>query len=603
MKQRIYTICLAIGLLLLVSGTSHAQFYYNDSATGKKGLFQPRGHIANYTANGRASIPAYYPEGAFGAIAATDVDGNGWLRLTNGIWQTGYVITNDEYPSKLGIEIEFEYGIWGNVSVDNLADGFSVFLYDGILKNDAATTDVTSNFRRGRAGGCLGYIPLSYASGDVKKGLKGGYLGVGIDAYGNAYRHSEENRQNASAGLSTNLMKKNTIVLWGPSALKYNEPNEGNHNQGYELIKYKELGYKVAVQSSTRPSSSTYYRKVRITLNPIYENDVFKRTEVKVYTKSTVNGSEVLSLSGEITKIPPESFKIGFAATTGSLWANMEVRNVKIKTPGIIAAGRSYINCFEGYSNFSITSMMTNFIKVVGTGPSHTLKAVDKLPPYFEPDSYKVFFKDAENTYIELATSDSRYPIIDIDSYTTNGNARTYTYTVPLKEFGITYVEWHGHFVNRPTNDVFTSNLQLNDVPDYDDTLLDNYSARDFVTYLAKPKDNTYVRYLDTEESTVIMKSNENSVTLATEINNPNNETLTYTWEKADDPLANAPWTTISGATGSSLTVTYDGNSKNIKYYRCNIYRGYQEVVNNTAQKCVHNQIIYKVIQHNRTPF
>ena len=60
-----------------------------------------------------------------------DSVGNGWLRLTkDSIWQTGYAILNQSFPSKLGILIDLEMMIWRTNTSASGADGISVFLFD-----------------------------------------------------------------------------------------------------------------------------------------------------------------------------------------------------------------------------------------------------------------------------------------------------------------------------------------------------------------------------------------------------------------------------------------------------------------------------------------
>jgi hypothetical protein len=83
------------------------------------------------------------------------------------------IIDNKKFNSSVGIKISFEYAIYGGTG----ADGISVFLFD------AAVTPVIGGNGRG-----LGYSYLrandSYSS-FRKEGLSGAYLGIALDAYGN----------------------------------------------------------------------------------------------------------------------------------------------------------------------------------------------------------------------------------------------------------------------------------------------------------------------------------------------------------------------------------------------------------------------------------
>lgn len=83
------------------------------------------------------------------------------------------IIDNKKFNSAVGIKISFEYSIYGGTG----ADGISVFLFD------AAVTPVIGAKGRG-----MGYSYLrandTYAS-LRKQGLSGAYLGIALDVYGN----------------------------------------------------------------------------------------------------------------------------------------------------------------------------------------------------------------------------------------------------------------------------------------------------------------------------------------------------------------------------------------------------------------------------------
>ncbi|MFM8322236.1 MAG: lectin-like domain-containing protein [Chloroflexota bacterium] len=114
-----------------------------------------------------------------GAAALTsgngDPAGNGWLRLTQAnTYQAGYAYYNSLIPTGRGLVITFEYASWGGSG----ADGLSFFLFDG----------ATSTFTVGASGGSLGYAQKTGVNG-----LSGGYLGLGLDEFGN-YSNPNEGR-------------------------------------------------------------------------------------------------------------------------------------------------------------------------------------------------------------------------------------------------------------------------------------------------------------------------------------------------------------------------------------------------------------------------
>ncbi|RYH71104.1 MAG: pilus assembly protein PilY [Alcaligenaceae bacterium] len=111
-----------------------------------------------------------------------DTVGSGALRLTNGDTtnngsngdnQNGAVVSTATFPTNQGLEVTFKtvtYGGDGNNGTG--ADGISFFLADG-----------TKPASVGGLGGSLGYS-CSNVNGQYN-GVVGGYIGVGIDEYGN----------------------------------------------------------------------------------------------------------------------------------------------------------------------------------------------------------------------------------------------------------------------------------------------------------------------------------------------------------------------------------------------------------------------------------
>lgn len=115
-----------------------------------------------------------------------DPPGRGALRLTNGEigpspepqsgQQRGAVVSNFTFPTRKGLQVLFgtvTYGgnAYGRPSVRMGADGLSFFLADGRYPPSI-----------GAPGGDLGY---RCGAGTGYGGVRGGYLGIGVDEYGN----------------------------------------------------------------------------------------------------------------------------------------------------------------------------------------------------------------------------------------------------------------------------------------------------------------------------------------------------------------------------------------------------------------------------------
>src|SRR5271169_1369761 len=119
-----------------------------------------------------------------------DPAGQGALRFTNSYHQAGSIISSGTpFPTGTGLQVVFKtisyHGDSGGSGGDG-ADGMGFFLMDGSLPP----------YDTGAFGGSLGYTctnetfnndPTKRADGTVRgyDGLVGGYIGLGIDEYGN----------------------------------------------------------------------------------------------------------------------------------------------------------------------------------------------------------------------------------------------------------------------------------------------------------------------------------------------------------------------------------------------------------------------------------
>ena len=128
-----------------------------------------------------------------------DSDGQGWLRLATRTGDQANSAWLDTPIPAAGnnIKASFDFTIWDR-SDDTGADGLTFFLYDAAVP-----------FAAGGRGGSLGYANVA-----TDDGLAGGYLGVGLDVYGN-FSNSDENR---NGGAVPNSRLPNQVVLRGPGS-------------------------------------------------------------------------------------------------------------------------------------------------------------------------------------------------------------------------------------------------------------------------------------------------------------------------------------------------------------------------------------------------
>lgn len=136
------------------------------------------------------------------ANGVIDPNDNGWLRLTSDDKnQKGWAYIDKAFPSTLGLLVQFEYKVWssGGMNRQGLADGLSVFLYNGETNS--------GGFKPGHHGGSLVYAggPL-----DGENGLSNGYLGIGLDEFGNF----------SLAGASTSSNDKGLVQIPNSIALR-----------------------------------------------------------------------------------------------------------------------------------------------------------------------------------------------------------------------------------------------------------------------------------------------------------------------------------------------------------------------------------------------
>ncbi|ASZ10867.1 DUF11 domain-containing protein [Chitinophaga pendula] len=287
-RRRITTntaILLMAFLCLLCSQSSYAQFTITENFKGNS--------AGNVTLGGGAKLTS-------GSI---DPNGDGWLRLTEDeLNQAGFAYVNQSFPSSLGILMDFEYTAWrrSNPTFGG-ADGFSIFLFDA----------TTNPFRIGASGGSLGY-----AQSTNQQGLAGGYVGIGIDEFGN-YANSGGGKV-GGAPIGTNTT--DFISARGPASSSYSYLSGSAAGVS--------IDYDVLTQ--TRPTSTQFYRRVQVEITPSGAN-----YSITVRLKTSETGAfRTVFGPTTLTSAPPANLKLGFAASTGGGFNKHEVRNLIITTPG-----------------------------------------------------------------------------------------------------------------------------------------------------------------------------------------------------------------------------------------------------------------------------
>lgn len=217
----------------------------------------------------------------------------GSLELTpNEGSQAGTAFLDEPFSSSLGVTIDFDYSCEGGIQ---LGDGFSVYVIDG-----EQTTEP------GGIGGALGYSFTKDGSGDiVAPGVTAGYVGIGFDNHGNfATRYS---------GTEGPGHRPNTVGVRGSGSLR----------QGFRWLTGVEVdgGFRGPWENGSH----------------IQVSIIDGRLTVRHADTANPNGTLLIDdfdLAGAPGQTSmPETFKLGFAAGTGSATASHRIRNLTVALP------------------------------------------------------------------------------------------------------------------------------------------------------------------------------------------------------------------------------------------------------------------------------
>ncbi|MFD2039666.1 gliding motility-associated C-terminal domain-containing protein [Flavobacterium artemisiae] len=277
-------------VLFFVSSKTRAQFPYSQS-------------FKNSTAPGVlfGGSPTAFLTGGVGARDGyTDANGSGYLRLTNNQGNQKGIVYSDAYtfPSAYGMTITFEYFTHSKTSGSG-ADGIAFILFDAT----ASPVEV------GAFGGSLGY-----AQRNTETGFSKGYLGVGIDEFGN-FSAANEGKTGGAGVLSSN------VTLRGA----------GTGTTGYRhLISSQTTAlaspFNVAGNDRTAvDNTKAGYRKMEVILRPRSTGGFF----IDVYlTHGSVR--DLIINNFAYTDAAPSNLKFAISSSTGGSNNFHEIRNLNI---------------------------------------------------------------------------------------------------------------------------------------------------------------------------------------------------------------------------------------------------------------------------------
>ncbi|MEG4918758.1 DUF4347 domain-containing protein, partial [Microcoleus sp. B7-D4] len=295
-----------------VLATLAAEEFKNTTAIGpwiynKEG--SPPGLTAGSTPN---------PSGVIPALGTGDPEDQGTLRLTsNAFDQSAFVIYNNPISATEGLRITFDFFAYNRgtdrykpANVDLLgADGISFFLIDGTATPTAA----------GGFGGSLGYAQNN--RNGIVPGIKGGYLGVGLDEFG--FFSASQSGSGGRVG--------------GPEQRPDAVGIRGSESRSYNFLTSTVVPGGIDNIAATSRTYANTKRSVQITLFPANSPTFPNRLTVALDLdgSGTFDAGETLldipNLEPINGKVPP-TFKFGFAGSTGENTNIHEVNNVIVQS-------------------------------------------------------------------------------------------------------------------------------------------------------------------------------------------------------------------------------------------------------------------------------
>lgn len=248
----------------------------------------------------------------------TDPVGEGYLRLTrNRGDQKGFVHNKTNFSSQYGLKIEFEYFTYGGGAFGVSADGITFFLYDATVSDN--------NFKIGGFGGSLGYAQYKTSSDAVAtSGITGGYLGIGLDEYGN-FSNPTELRVGGPGFLKSSVTLRGRGEGSGPTL-----PNSSLGN--YRYLTHKQTTPVFGLTSGSRSPlpTSNDYRKAIIILEPARNPLTGYFVTVKIVTGGNPQTTHTVIDQFHYPDIAPAQVRYGLASSTGFEYNYHEIRNLRI---------------------------------------------------------------------------------------------------------------------------------------------------------------------------------------------------------------------------------------------------------------------------------
>lgn len=351
---------LVVVLVSLVLTSSISTFVPNVAYAAGTVLFDQPFHNNTPNGIGNVVLPAL-PTGAAGSNTAcltspgnstigtlrscpvTDPSGAGKLRLTNtATFVEGGLFGASSVPTSQGLHISFNTYQYGGTHADGMA----------LVLAAVNPTAPTAPANLGQPGGALGYTP---ASGSLV-GLSNGYLGIGLDVFGNYSTSSYQGSGCTNPSfISTGARIPGQVVVRGPGAglvgyCGLNSTATSTASPPVALGANTRTASRVPVDVVVNPTAQTIVTDNGISATPNTYKVVF-----------TPVGGTARTLQGALPAVPaglypsstwttaagiPRQLAFGWVASTGSVTDYHELDEARVVTfnpvPQLTVAATSY---------------------------------------------------------------------------------------------------------------------------------------------------------------------------------------------------------------------------------------------------------------------
>jgi uncharacterized repeat protein (TIGR01451 family) len=270
-------------------------------------------------------------------------DPHGYLRLTDASNdQSGAALYNQAIPATHGLDVTFDQWQYGSTTPIADADGISFFLVNG---------DVNLT-QPGAFGGSLGYaqkLPNNDPAAEFLPGVNGGYLGVGLDVLGNFFGDWERRGDGCPAGQQSPSGTSFWVPGPGKNMVTVRGPGQGTTGYCFLTATTSNFG-----PQPTSPWPTTLPGQLQGPLTELPAGVTAAQAEAllepsrrRIHVVLTPAPNPLLSVSVDfndgmgphevISNVPappnvPETYKFGFAGSTGDFTDAHLIRNVVVAT-------------------------------------------------------------------------------------------------------------------------------------------------------------------------------------------------------------------------------------------------------------------------------